>query len=191
MRRPRSFIGPQGMGGMVSLWGASSLIKSVQRISVASVAVTITAVDVSRTILVWAGVNGTYTFGASGNECNKRVTLTNSTTVTPVASVTSGAVTATISVIELQPGVIKSVQYGAATITAPAQTGTAAITAVNIDKSIMLFLGTGEGPGSGAALAYNFANLTVNSAGDTITATQGAGASPGNSVTAFCMMELF
>lgn len=30
MRRNRDFIGPAGMGGVVSLWGASSLIKSVQ-----------------------------------------------------------------------------------------------------------------------------------------------------------------
>ena len=183
--------GPLAQAGVVANWGGPSLIKSVQRLSVGTVDVTITAVDTASTVIVWGGVNGTYSGGASGNEVNKRVTLLNSTTVRPTNTVTRGTVTAIVVVIEFVPGVIKSVQYGATTITAPSQTGTSSITAVNINKAMLLFLGTQSDCGSGAALAYGFANLAINSSGDTVTATQGAGAAPGNTYTGFCMVEFF
>jgi hypothetical protein len=74
------------MGGMVSLWGASSLIKSVQRgtISVGasgSGTLTIAAVDTSRTILSYLFVS-TGDTNANPSTAMATLTLTNSTTVT-------------------------------------------------------------------------------------------------------------
>jgi hypothetical protein len=191
MRRQRNFIGPQGMGGTVALWGASSLIKSIQRVSITSVSVTITAVDLANTILVWGGVTGSYTASASGNETNKRVFLSNSTTLALAAGATSGSVVSQITIVEFMPGVVKSIQQGTTTIAISALTGTTAVTPVNVSKSCLFHLGFESSAGSGVALAYSFTNLTINSNGDTITATLGAAYNSAANVTSFILLEYF
>ncbi len=143
MRRPRRLIGPAGMGGMVGLWGVSSLIKSVQRGTIsttaASATATIAAVDVANTILVYNGmtqtqVNNNWSVGQG------KVVLTDATTVTGSIYTNIGTAVWSYEVIEFLPGIVKSVQAGTITLygTAPY---TATITAVNTSKTACMFLG--------------------------------------------------
>lgn len=145
MRRQRTFIGPQGMAGMVGLWGASSLIKSIQRgtISITSGATsntaTIAAVDPNNTRIVFLNTIPPSGGGTETNAC--RVALTNSTTVTAFVNST-GASDRIVGyeVIEYLPGVIKSVQRGTLA-TSAAASGTATITAVDMNKATLDHLG--------------------------------------------------
>jgi len=148
MRRERNFIGPAGMGGLVSLWGASSLINSVQKVTLTLVAansgtVSITAVDMSRSILVFANYYTDWGGATSNVSFNPRVTLTNSTTITAVdpGAATGGVATPMkITIIEFLPGVIRSVQRGLTTLTA-ASTANTTITSVNTAKAWLNPLG--------------------------------------------------
>ena len=163
MRRQRNFIGPAGMGGLVSLWGQSSLIRSMQYGSVSFLAAnaptaTITAVDVANSVVLRLGyssdgttVNPQYSAFAS------TVVLTNSTTVTGNLSVGSYGVNNVESfvVIEFAPGIVRSIQVGTFSITGTGYpnitTGTATVTAVNVAKAMLLHGGSIYNyPGSGA-----------------------------------------
>lgn len=146
MRRARSFLGPGGMGGLVSLWGAPSLIQSIQRGSItipaaaASNTATITAVDTARTRIVFLGtVMGADAGGADNLAC--RVALTNATTVT-ASSNSSASVDRIVyyEVIEYMPGVVRSVQRGTLATTASGS-GSATINAVNTAKTMIDNLG--------------------------------------------------
>lgn len=146
MRRNRDFIGPAGMGGMVGLWGASSLIHSLQKVTLTLVAansgtVSINAVDMSRSILVFANYYTTYV--GTNTSLNPRVSLTNSTTITAFdEGAATGGVTTTmkITVIEFAPGVIRSVQRGTTTLLGVTSNSTT-ITSVNTTKAFLNFLG--------------------------------------------------
>ena len=121
MRRNRDFIGPAGMGGMVSLWGASSLVLSVQRgtiniTSAASATATISAVNTNNSVIRYLSFsNG----GVSTNNVYPTVALTDSTTVTGTRYNTSANSTQVVfEVTEFAAGAIKSVQRGVVTLTA-------------------------------------------------------------------------
>ena len=131
---------------MVSLWGASSLIRSVQRATitlgpaVGTATATIAAVSLPDSRLVLTGL---YNAGGDTNLYSVacRVTLTNATTVTAdVNSTGAGNREVSFEVIEYAPGVVRSLQIGTYT-TVASQTGTVAVTAVNTDKSILDNLG--------------------------------------------------
>ncbi len=131
------------MSGSVALWGASSLVKSIQRgtISISSATsntATITAVDLDASVLFYGGVTD-----AAGTESSigyARVELTNATTVTGVRASTDVAATVVnYEVIEYLPGVLKSVQRG--TITTGSSPTDATITEVNANKSFVSCLG--------------------------------------------------
>jgi len=130
---------------MVSLWGASSLIKSVQHGSIAttsaSATATISAVATENCLLIFGGEDDPY---ATGNQPNQKyvvLSLTNSTTVTQTRNATDGSnVTSTFCVIEFMPGVVKSVQYGSISLVG-AVSNTATITGVNTAKSIIVYMG--------------------------------------------------
>lgn len=122
MRRNRDFIGPAGMGGMVSLWGASSLIASVQRglVSIAAGATsgtaTITAVSTNDTFLsymFWED-NGTTNTSGDPSTVQCALALTNGTTLTATRFSAADAFEKYVGyeVIQFRPGVIKSVQRG-------------------------------------------------------------------------------
>ena len=146
MRRQRNLLGPQGMGGMVSLWGASSLIKSVQRgtfdlgaPAVTSGTATIAAVDLANSIITHTGKD----YGGSSAtvyEIVTRLELTNTTTVTFYINnaIAAGRILG-YEVIEFRPGVLKSSQRG--TISAAAASATASITEVDVNKSLVFNLG--------------------------------------------------
>lgn len=149
MRRFRHFVGPAAMAGVAALWGASSLLASVQRGTVAMTntvttnTATIAAVDTANSVLVWLGQNGT---SASDNPDHAwcGLELTNATTVTATRTTGGNTVTVSFEVYEFLPGVIKRVQRGA---TGPLTTTptTATITAVNPSKTFLLSLGRRQG----------------------------------------------
>ena len=132
------------MGGMVSLWGASSLIKSIQRGSVVSAAgtvtgtATITAVNLANAVLVWLGAKSTDT-NADQRYGMCDIALTNATTVTITRGGNNGDTTASFEVIEFAPGVVKSVQSGRVAISGNPTNVT--VTAVDMAKSQLFFLG--------------------------------------------------
>lgn len=139
MIRPRLFTQPWLR--MVALWGAVSLVASVQRGTVTissgtSNTATITAVDTSRTLLYHLGTN--YNAAAVQDDIGfLRVALTNSTTVTASRNTSSANVgVASFEVVEYLPGVFKSIQRG--TVVAGS---TASITEVDPAKCSLTLLG--------------------------------------------------
>lgn len=141
--------GPLGGAGMVGLWGASSLIASVQRGtgSYAST-VTINAVDTTRSIVLY----GNNLFSAANDTKTywfQRVSLTNSTTLTFTLTGGAGVTTAGWQVIEFVPGVIKSVQRGTISIPGASISNTATITQVDTNKAFVSFLGTSNNDAAG------------------------------------------
>ena len=180
MRRPRNFLGPQGMGGMVSLWGASSLVDSVQEgtitIGAASLTntATISAVDTSRSILVQRGATGSYS-GSVTYEGQAWLAFTNGTTVTATRYNNSGyTVAVSYAVIQFAPGVIKSVQRGTYQTAASGTTATATITAVNTSKSFVMDLGQYSTSYRYISDYLGYQNLTNAT---TVTGTRGMGGS--------------
>ncbi|CAB4187544.1 hypothetical protein UFOVP1601_40 [uncultured Caudovirales phage] len=142
-RRQRTFIGPQGMGGMVSLWGASSLIKSIQYgITVANTAATATATIVSvvpeNTILFFLGCqsNAATAAGHWAGSC----VLTNATTVTTTYQAATDSRILAFCAVEYYPGVIRSRQSFSISWSG-ATSSTATITEVNIAKTMLAFGG--------------------------------------------------
>ena len=128
------------MGGMVSLWGANSSIRSIQYVSVSSTtaaeSVTIAAVNVANTVVIALGPSSAYTPGNSPSTSFATVNLVNSTTVTLAVMATGGySSTKKAVVIEFAPGVVKSVQSGIATIVNSTASATATITGVNTAKT--------------------------------------------------------
>lgn len=189
-------IGPLGGAGMVGLWNASSLIKSVQTGTIlgdGSTTVTISSVVTTNSVLLWTGHTSQYVATASGNEPNGWITLTNSTTISATKSATSGTVTIGFIVLEFVPGVIKSVQYASATVPTSSASATASITAINTAKSCLMYLGTGGGPGSGIAPGYNYLRGVITSS--TVVTAQFDGAvtsnSFGNPTLSVAIVEFF
>jgi len=117
------------------------IVKSIQRgtitlTGVASNTATITSVVLANSVLVWLGQSSTDVAVSSTDRSYTAVSLTNSTTVTGTRSSASSNVTVSFEVIEYYPGVIKSVQRG--TVVSAA---TSTITAVDVSKSVLTFLG--------------------------------------------------
>lgn len=128
-----------GMNARVSQWFQRSLIKSVQRGTIALTAVasntaTITAVDPNNSVLTYLG--GTFDAAAPAeDQAFARLAFTNATTITASRTTATNNVVVSFEVIEYWPGVIKSVQRGLVSV------GTATITAVNTAKSNLTSLG--------------------------------------------------
>jgi len=145
MRRNRNFLGPQGMGGMVSLWGASSLIRSVQNVrgavNAATTNFTITAVDPANTIVLYFGLQTSYASTSLGTSMRRSGVLT-ATNLAVRADNWVGE-TAGFTVIEFAPGVIKSIQTGVLTV-GNVTSNTATITAVNTDKLLLIIQQTND-----------------------------------------------
>ncbi len=151
MRRPRSLIGPSGMGGMVGLWGASSLIKNLQVVGMSvgassgSTDVTIGSVVMENTMLIRQNKYMNFNTGNAVYACEPHVRLFSTTVVRGEVYTTGTTIDSfqRVFVVEFQPGVVR-VQRGVTTIgngnsnNAP---GGAAITAVNPAKSFPNYLG--------------------------------------------------
>ena len=168
MRRQRNLLGPSGIGGMVGLWGASSLVTSGQQANITiplsgsanSNTSTISTVDPNRSIILWGGV---FPSAYNRNDLDGiRVALTNATTVTATRSGVSAADSYTsYSVMEFQPGVIRSVQRGTSTMSSTTIHNT--ITVVNLAKTFFTFLGISDGDVSANTQRLNAYMYFVNS----------------------------
>lgn len=192
-RRGAQLTGPLGGAGMVGLWGASSLIKSVQRGTMSGAyptdaTATIAAVATENCIINWLGVQQT-NVNTNFAVAIGSVELTNATTVTGKQSPSGGAtMTFSYEVIEFFPGVLKNVQRGTVSIGGNAS-ATATVTAVNTNKSVLTFcggrIGTSAGPNTDA---YAFDLVLTNST--TITAARNT-ADGANTITAYYQLAEF
>ncbi len=122
-------------------FGRKSLIKSIQRgvieLTGTSNTATINSVDTSNVILLHLGNASSIT---DLENVTVRLALTNSTTVTGVRGDGNGVAHVSFEVIELYPGIIKSIQSGTITITGGVEE-TDTITSVDTAKSMLLNLG--------------------------------------------------
>lgn len=183
MRRQRNFIGPAAMGGMVSLWGQSSLIASVQRGTISlnaatSATATITAVNTAYSVVQFLNYSTTYQNGPNGTQSRDykpRLELTNSTTVTASKNLATGSNdTVPYEVIEFMPGAVRSVQKGTIQFSGLASY-TATITSVNSAKSLLFHLGSSD-PMTNTYDVPNYFNAALVLTNDTtVTASTGVG----------------
>lgn len=189
MSKYRGGIGPAGAQGLSALRGASSVIKSIQRGTIAmnttSDTATIAAVDVANTRLRFLGFNDN---NAADNipDASIRIALTNATTVTATRA-SSGASNPIVSyeVIEYFPGVIKSIQRGSIAILSAA-TATATIEPVNTAKSEIDYLGV-QFPTTATQREWAYLTLTN---GTTVTGTRSSAAGTTTTV-GFQVVEWF
>jgi len=154
-----------------------SLIKSIQHVAAdyyggteTSFDITINAVDVNNSIIIWNGI------AVAGNNSGYmtslgRLTLVNSTTVnlSRHAADRDGGVINFV-VVEFNPGVVKSKQSGTIDLAAGANSNTCAISAVDLNKTLLAFCGNNITSAS-AAGSSSFARLELTNV-TTITATR-------------------
>ena len=197
-RRGQDRTGPLGGAGMVGLWGASSLVASVQTgqldmNGVTTKTATISAVDLSRSICVFNGAKNTSGESTANNASGLafRVALTNSTTVTAniVLSVAAAGRLVNFTVVEFFPGVLRSVQRGSITMNGVGS-GTATITEVNVAKSLVTYNGYTTTYTESPPMYLNRlgAILTLTNA-TTVTANRGS--TDGTTITDFEVVEYF
>ena len=188
MRRQRNLLGPQGMGGMVPLWGASSMVQSVQSGStniagnLATATATITAINTNNCVVFMAGnrTQGNASWNAGGYY--PILTVTNATTLT-MTRLDGGpyGIVVNWQIVEFAPGILKSIQRGTVAMVAVGS-NTATITSVDTAKSIVLGQGAtwydnsstqSLGATSVTMTLTNATTLTVNRDVSTVTWTQG------------------
>jgi len=185
-------VGPLGGSGMVGLWSASSLVKSVQTGSMNMQAATtanstITAVDVANSIVLNNGSQ--YTTDADDMVYTQfYLSLTSSTNVAAVRnSGGGGTITTYYTVIEFRPGLLRSLQSGTITLGGGVASGTATITAVNPLKSLLIF--TGNLGSAGTAAKASMFGYEVLTNATTVTLARNSTAS--GIIASYQVMELF
>jgi len=171
-RRQRNLLGPLGQGGMVGLWGASSLIKSVQTGSVGLAGTaaltgtaTITSVDTASSLLIFGGnTTNDATNGQIDAYQTGTIALTNATTVTVTrySTDTNQTITAYFTVVEFRPGAVRSIQAGTIILTNAVLTNTATITSVNTAKSVCIYTSkqSNQGPSATGNNHWSYVVLT-------------------------------
>lgn len=175
MHRARMGFG-RGVTAGAGPWCVPSLIKNIQRgtitmNNVTTNTATITSVDIANSVIYYLGYTCSSGAGSQYNLVKMRIRLTNATTVT--AFVNTGAASDHIvswEVIEYYPGVIKSLQRGAITVTT-ATTNTATINPVNTLKTQVIYGGHDTNSTATAVDNEQGALLTLTNA-TTLTATQ-------------------
>ena len=186
----------QGLN-IVSTWMQTNVIRSVQAgtINLAGAATntaTINVVNVNNTILFFGGVQGSGTASGALNTVGITITLTNGTTVTATRIGTdAAAMTVHFFVLEFPPGVIRSVQrFGSVDIAASGTGKTQAITAVNVNKTILVYLGMAQNDGGTyGAVTQTTTSITLTSS---ILVTVNIGANIGASTpTSFDVIEFY
>lgn len=183
-----------GGAGMVSLWGASSLIRSVQTgtLSVGngntSNTATITAVAVEHSVLLY-GSSTPALVGSDQRNAWAKLAITNATTLTGTIITDAGYATAIqYTVVEFMPGVVKSIQNSAITLSGGGS-ASVSITAVNTGKSWLCQNGITTDTYTPADPGNYQIRLTFASA-SSVTATRGV-AGAGNFVVNFQVVEFF
>lgn len=194
MRTNRRPAGPLAASGMVSSWGASSMIESVQRgtLAVGSAGATntatITSVDTTRSIVVWGNVSAANVLTNGVFSSNARIALTNATTLTATQDTSGSGLDQTIAyqVIQFRQGVVRSVQRGTVNVSS-----TATITEVDTSKAFVSYLGfsTNNGSPFNGTDPGTYKGRIVLTNSTTVTETIGIG---GASVTtSFEVVEFF
>jgi hypothetical protein len=160
---------------MVGLWGAASLIASVQSgytsgAAEGSYTATISPVVPENCVLLHQG------FNQSGNPqpsyWSSSLALTNATTVTVVRQSAGGSnLGIAWTVLEFVPGIVRSVQAGVVALPA-VTTGNSTITQVDPLKSALFFCGTRSDDSTGNAGIWA-CRLTVAVNGLAVIATRG------------------
>ena len=154
--------------GILSL--PATLVTSIQQFTIAidnaatTNTATISAVNAASSIIIYDGVltNGA---GTDVEEALAECTLTNSTTVTATRGAQDGTKDTTIRgvVVEFNPRLVASVEYGTVNIPTSASTGTATLaTAVPSSRAAVIFLGSRV---TGGTTAYTHAQMTVDLTG--------------------------
>lgn len=173
-------------GGMlqsrVSAFGRPPFIRSLQVVDSGSMGgsntpITITAVDMANTIVVYGGMqaaDGSAIVAASIGYA----TLTNSTTVTFGIGNGTVAQQARATVIEFYSGILRSVQRGVIAITGTTTSGTATIVTVNTTRAAVACLGCAVDTDTTSAPA----SVTLTNA-TTVTANRGKGGAVTSSAT--------
>ena len=146
----------------------TSLIESIQTGTVVtgttggSFDTTISSVDPDRSVVIWAGMTHN-----NGGFQRDRTAYFNLTSATNVRLTRDSAATISITprfyVVQFKSGVLTSpVQRGTVTIAGSALTGTAAITAVDLTKSVCLFAGHSNNS-TNASLHWGLASMYFSS----------------------------
>ena len=193
MRRQRNLLGPQGMGGMVSLWGASSLIRSVQTgtislVAATNAAATITAVNTANSFVLFQGCTISTDNGLPGNTARVNVTLTNATTVNAFRQVGTDTATVAYTVLEFATGIVKSLQSGEITVSG-VTSNTATITVVNTDKAWLFFRGFWTDDGNVGEYSGRSSSKIVLTNSTTITASKSVASN--SSLPSYTVVEFF
>ena len=164
---------------MVARFGGHRIIRSIQRgtitlTSVASASATITAVDLSSSLLFLLGQSYSAAGGA-WDDTHCRIELVNATTVTANRN-NAPAATSIVSfeVVEFWPGVINTPQRRGLSIAGTSTTDTLS-PAVNLSRASLIYLGESSNVASGSEHADAKTRLTLTDS-TTVTATRGAAA---------------
>lgn len=157
----------------VGQWNQGSIIKSIQTGSIDlnganSNTATITAVDVSNALLLGNNYSNASVLKTSTKNFAS-ITLTNATTVTATRTDNDAAAMPVLfTVLEFQPGIFKSIQYG--------NTGVSTtITAVNTAKSVVWNLGF-LGALAGDTIGTEWRSIVLTNATTVTVAGAGGGA---------------
>ena len=189
MRTNRRPAGPLAASGMVSLWGASSLLKSIQygtiTLTLGPTTVTISDVNTANSVVLYLGLSTTDTT-ATTSRVQVSVSLTNATTVSAICE--DGVATKIIAfaVLEFAPGVVKSIQTGNLQLLAASST-TVTVTEVNPAKAVMIWNNQRT---NGATNDVSFGRFTYT---NSTTLTLTAGGSTGGTVirAQYTLLEFF
>ena len=180
------------VGGSLGFWQRNGLIQSTQQVTVTiangqtSGTATITAIDTTRTSLIWGGSSTTRNATYDGQQDLCGCTLTNSTTVTATRSGTTNDLIVQVSVVQWKPGVTRSIQYGSIALGNGVTSNTATITSVTTANAACHFLGLTHGAAS-ASHTVSFGDVTLTNA-TTVTSTRNT--SSANTCTVyFCVTE--
>lgn len=196
-RRGQDRTGPLGGAGMVGLWGASSLIASVQTGTLSNAGGTTNTATIASVIpancIVLTSWLTQANYASDQRNAYARIDLTNATTLTITINFNAGYyTTCRYTVVEFMPGVIRSNQSGTISVASGATSNTATITSVNTAKSFVLPLGTTEDsnavPPSSDPNAQWF-TLTLTNA-TTVTALRNTAAAV-NNVVGYQVVEFF
>jgi hypothetical protein len=185
--------GPLGGAGMVGLWGASSLIKSIQyltsSINGGTVNVTISSVDTASSVAIPMGLISTYATAANFGVTTYRLAISSATNVVVSRQNWSGE-TAKFAVIEFMPGVIKSVQTGSCSMVGNVASATATVTAVNTNKALLMLTGWANNGDDGRTGNFFASHLTLTNS-TTVTATRNSADTTYYPIVGFALLEFF
>lgn len=193
-------IGPLGSAGMVGLWNAPSLIKSVQS-GIFSTGgsysgnVTITAVDPTNSLVLNNGHRHDSAYGVGADGGVLKITSSTNVSITKITYTATDLVT--FIVVEFMPGVIKSIQRGHVHFGSSTSAVNLTITAVDLSKTGLFFNGRhrfyadNSLPGGGGAASESYSAFTSSTNLQWVKQSGGDGSSGEQSYEGYQIVEFF